>query len=88
MKESSSHELYLGASSFSLRNKRVQFGFLKEKMIKRIEDWNHRQYSKGGKEVLVKAVLQAILAYTMSCFRVPISLCKQFVRDFGGAILI
>lgn len=77
MKESRSHELYLGAPSFSLRNKRVQFGFLKEKMIKQIQAWSHRQFSKGGKEVLIKAVLQAIPTYTMSCFRVPQSLCKE-----------
>lgn len=37
IKESKSHELYLGAPSFSLRRKRIQFGYLKERMLRKVE---------------------------------------------------
>lgn len=46
-------------------------------MIKRVDSWSHGQFSKGGKEVLIKTVLQAIPSYTMACFRVPKSICKE-----------
>lgn len=77
IKESKSHELYLGAPSFSLRRKRIQFGFLKDRMLKKVESWSASNFSKGGKEVLIKAVLQAIPTYTMGCFRIPTSVCKE-----------
>lgn len=75
--KSRSHELSLGAPSFSLKNKIVQFGYLKERMLKRVDSWNHKQFSKGGNEVLIKAVLQAIPTYAMACFRVPTSLSRE-----------
>lgn len=77
IRESRRHELYLGAPSFSLKNKRMQFGCLKERMLKKVDTWNHKQFTKGGKEVLIKAVLQAIPTYAMSCFRIPTSICNE-----------
>lgn len=77
IRESRSRELYLGAPSFSLKNKRVQFGFLKERMLRKIDSWRHKYFSKGGNEVLTKAVLQTIPTFTMGCFRVPTSLLKE-----------
>lgn len=77
IRESRSHELYLGAPSFSLRKKRVQFSYLYEKMIKKVESWGQKQFSKGGKEVLIKAVLQAIPTFAMGCFRIPTTTCRE-----------
>lgn len=77
IREGRSYELYLGAPFFSLRSKRVQFGYLKEKMLRKVDSWCHKQFSKGGREVLIKAVLQATPTYAMSCFRIPTSLCME-----------
>lgn len=77
IRESRRHELYLGMPSFSLKNKRVQFGYIKERMMKKIESCQHKQFSKWGKEVLIKAILQAIPTYAINCFRIPTSFCKE-----------
>lgn len=45
--------------------------------------------SKAGKEVLIKAIVQAIPTFAMSCFKLPIGLCKDFetmVRKFWRGI--
>lgn len=77
IRESKSHELYLRAPSFSLKNKRVQFGYLKERMMNKIESWRHKHFSKGGKEILIKVVLHVIPTFAMGCFRIPTSLCRE-----------
>ena len=41
--------------------------------------------SKAGKEILIKVVVQAIPTYTMSCFKIPDSLCDEIttmIRNF------
>ncbi|XP_075659272.1 uncharacterized protein LOC142629188 [Castanea sativa] len=47
--------------------------------------WKEKLLSSAGKEVLIKAVAQAVLSYTMSCFKLPNSLCDELtgmVRQF------
>ena len=48
------------------RNKGVAFRGIKERLIKKLEGWNKRFLSKAGKEMLIKALAQAISTYTMS----------------------
>ncbi|XP_073042054.1 uncharacterized protein [Primulina eburnea] len=71
------HELYLGLPTFSLRSKRIQFAGLRERLLKKINGWASKFFSAGGKETLIKSVLQAIPSYAMSCFKLPISLCNE-----------
>lgn len=48
-------------------------------MIK-ISSWQHKFFSSGGNEVLIKAVAQAILPYTMSVFKLLLSTCEDIQR--------
>ncbi|XP_057808861.1 uncharacterized mitochondrial protein AtMg00310-like [Salvia miltiorrhiza] len=71
---------YLGLPYFSLRKKRLQFEFLKDRMEKKIQVWNQREFSAGGKEVLIKSVVQAVPTFAMQCFRIPDSICEDMNR--------
>ena len=47
-----------------------------EKLDKRLVDWSDKYMSMASKEILIKAVAQAIPTYIMSVFKLPMS-----VRD-------
>lgn len=71
------HDVYLVLPTLSLRNKWVQFGFLREILEQRINGWSTKLFSMGGREVLIKSIIQAIHSYAMSCFKLPITLCQD-----------
>ncbi|XP_057811823.1 uncharacterized mitochondrial protein AtMg00310-like [Salvia miltiorrhiza] len=68
---------YLGLPAFSLRQKRLQFSYLTEKIQKKLLSWKQREFSSGGKEVLIKSVIQAVPTCAMQCFRIPDSICED-----------
>ncbi|XP_060968799.1 uncharacterized protein LOC133036276 [Cannabis sativa] len=47
------NSFYLGLPSVVGRNKNVAFGFLKEKIRKRIQNWDSKLLSRAGKETLI-----------------------------------
>ena len=71
------HEKYLGLPSLVGRNKRNTFQQLKEQVANKLAGWKEKFLSMAGREVLIKAVVQAILTHTMSCFLLPKSLCDD-----------
>ncbi|KAA3486186.1 reverse transcriptase [Gossypium australe] len=48
-----------------------------DRFKQRIDNWSIRHLSQGGKEVFIKAVLQAISIYAMACFLLPKTLCVE-----------
>ena len=79
------HEKYLGLPLLVGRKKRNTFNEIKEKLCKKLTGWKEKMLSKAGKEVLIKAVAQAIPSYTMSCFKLPDALCDELtsmIRNF------
>ncbi|XP_075515386.1 putative mitochondrial protein AtMg00310 [Primulina tabacum] len=75
------HDLYLGLPTFSLRSKRLQFKYLKDRVIQRIQGWGNKWFSSGGKEILIKSILQAIPIFAMSCFKIPTWICEDIEQE-------
>ncbi|KAM1949581.1 hypothetical protein ACFX15_009620 [Malus domestica] len=74
------HDKYLGMPTFVGRNKSLCFGNLKDRLWKRLKSWKGKLLSAAGKEVLVKAVAQAIPNYSMICFLLPKLFCDELNR--------
>lgn len=68
---------YLGLPMRVGRNRREVLGYVKERIIARIESWNHKFLSRACRVVLLKSVIQAIPSYTMGVFLLPVGLCKE-----------
>ncbi|XP_050242110.1 uncharacterized mitochondrial protein AtMg00310-like [Quercus robur] len=83
--QDSRHSKYLGLPSFIGRSKKQVFATLKERVGQKLACWKGKLLSMGGKEILIKAIVQAIPTYTMSCFQLPQSLCEDLegmMRNF------
>ena len=68
------YEKYLGLPSFIGRSKKASFTQIKERIWARMQGWKEKLLSQAGKEIMIKAVIQSIPAYSMSVFRLPTSL--------------
>jgi ribonuclease HI len=69
-------EKYLGLPSMVGKSRAASFASIKGRIWDRINGWKEKFLSHAGKEVLMKAVLQAIPTYTMSVFKLPKTLCQ------------
>lgn len=57
------------------RKKTSFFNDIKLKVLSKISSWQHKLFSSRGKEILIKAVAQAVPAYAMSVFKIPSAVC-------------
>ena len=67
------------------KNRKNSFKEIKDKLARKLAGWKEKLLSKARKEILTKAVAQAIPTYYMSCFKIPDSLCEEMtslMRNF------
>jgi hypothetical protein len=72
-----SYEKYLGLPTMVGRSRYNSFKSIKDRVWNRLNDWKAKFLSQAGKEILIKAVVQAIPTYCMSVFLLPKTLCKE-----------
>ncbi|KAL9670829.1 hypothetical protein QQ045_008387 [Rhodiola kirilowii] len=70
---------YLGLPISFSHNRMKLFRFVIEKVWKKVQGWKEKTLSMAGKEVLIKAVIQAIPMYAMMCYKLPDSLVRRIV---------
>ncbi|KAL8149291.1 hypothetical protein AgCh_006337 [Apium graveolens] len=75
---------YLGLPSLIGRSKKSVFGFVKDRVWRKIQDWTNQMISKVGKLIMIKNVAQTIPSYIMSCFLLPKSLCTGIEKLMNG----
>jgi hypothetical protein len=56
------------------------FQSIEERYVKHMENWNGRLMSHATKEVMIKAVVQALPTYVMSIFKLPFGLCDSLKK--------
>lgn len=76
-READEHTTYLGLPNIIKRSKTSMFGYLKDRVRGRIQYWNKKMISKGGKEVLLKTIGQTLPNYAMSMFLLPRKSCTE-----------
>lgn len=77
------NERYLGLPVYIGKSRKKAFEYIKKKVWLRIQGWQEKLLSKAGKEILVKAVAQAIPTYAMSCFELTKGLCEDLNSMIG-----
>jgi hypothetical protein len=70
-------EKYPGLPPVVGRAKRRAFHEIKDRVGRRLQGWKEKLLSQAGREVLIKAVIQAIPTYAMSCFKFPAGFCAE-----------
>lgn len=59
------------------RSKSEALAFVRDRVKSKVQGWKHALLSHGGREVLIKAVANAIPTYSMSCFLFPKKTCGE-----------
>jgi hypothetical protein len=65
------------------RSKTQTFAGIQSQVQRKLVRWKEKLLSQAGKEILIKAVIQAIPTYSMSVFQVPKHLCKKLNSLMG-----
>ena len=71
------YEKFLGLPSLVGRNKKESFTHIKQQIWMKLHGWESKLLSQAGSEILIKVVAQALPTYTMSCFKLPLTLCNE-----------
>ena len=77
------NDKYLGLPAHVGLDKTDCFQYLIDRIVMRISGWKEKLLSTGGKEVLLKSVVQAIPTYAMSVFKIPKKNCKGITDEMS-----
>ena len=77
------HAKYLGLPTILGRSKKAIFASIKERVRKKLQRFKGKFLSSVGKEVLPKAVAQAIPTYAISIFKLPDTLFGKIHATFA-----
>ncbi|XP_072088190.1 uncharacterized protein [Arachis hypogaea] len=68
---------YLGLPAYWGRSTAGVLTWIEEKVLNKLEGWKEKLLSQAGKEILIKAVIQAIPAYAMNVIKLPKYFCQR-----------
>ena len=68
---------YLGLPKCLSGSKRQLLGFIMDILQSKLTGWYAKNFSQGGKEVLLQSVAMALPVYAMSCFKLPKTTIKK-----------
>ena len=71
------YERYLGLPPLVGKGKRKAFNHIEDMVGRKIAGRKGKLLSNAGREILIKAMAQATPNYTMSCFKLPVTFCKE-----------
>jgi hypothetical protein len=71
---------YLGLPTPEGRMSKDKFQSLQAKLAKCLVEWDDNHKSQAAKEILIKAIAQAIPVYVMSVFKLPLGLCDELTK--------
>jgi len=71
-----SYEKYLGLPAMVGRSRYNTFKSVKERVWEKLNNWKNLFFSQTEKEVLLKAVVQAIPTYSLSVFMLSRRICQ------------
>lgn len=81
-------ESYLGLPMLGGKNKKVLFRSIKDKIWVRLHTWRPESFSQAGKEIMLKAVVQAMPTYLMSFRKGFVRKLRNYWRVIGGDLFI
>jgi ribonuclease HI len=77
LQNSQNFDAYLGLPAMVGKSRTAAFRSIIDRVWRRLQDWKLKFLSQAGKEILLKAVVQAIPSYCMSVFLLPKGLCME-----------
>jgi hypothetical protein len=71
---------YLGLPTPDGRMSKGKFESLQARLARALVEWEDNHKSQAAKEILIKAIAQALPVYVMSVFKLPLGLCDELTR--------
>lgn len=75
---------YLGLPAMMGADRSDNFLYLVERVINRVQGWKVKILSSGGKEILIKAIIQSLPVFAMSVFKILKNICKEITDAISG----